>query len=138
MTGTAGSTTGSYFRFVCVVVGISAALVVVGYVPTTRLAGASAPPAMVAGCLVSAVSSVVGALPIVLGCGRSPQDSLRCTLLAMGLRAGVAVVLALAAGLSGWFAWAPLLIWVAISYIVLLAVDTVFAVRMQAARNQEE
>ena len=42
----------------------------------------------------------------------------------------VVLILALSAALSGWFEQAPLLVWVALSYLVLLVVDTMYAVRI--------
>ena len=42
------------------------------------------------------------------------------------------LVLAVAAVLSGWFPRAPLLLWVAISYVVQLVVDTRYALQASA------
>ena len=53
----------------------------------------------------------------------------RALLGAMAVRFGVAVVLAVAAVLSGLFPNAPLLVWVAAGYGVLLIVETWYAVK---------
>jgi hypothetical protein len=47
----------------------------------------------------------------------------------MAVRLGVVLALGLAAALSGWFERRPLLIWIAVSHLALLAVDTRFMLK---------
>ena len=54
----------------------------------------------------------------------------------MAVRFAAVLLLALAAALSGWFERGPLLIWVAISYLVALFVETLWLVH--ARRNRIE
>jgi hypothetical protein len=118
-----------------VIVGVIVAL---GYLPTKRMGGPGAVTAMLAGCAISFVASIVGSIPIVAA-SRGPKRQMpTAVMLSTALRFLVVLVLALSAALSGWFERAPLLIWVAISYILLLAADTVFAVRLAGTAETPE
>lgn len=119
-----------YLRFVVCVSLVVAVLAALGYVPTRRLGGEGAVAAMWAGCAVGAVASLMGLLPFVFGRGvSSPAGRFQAMLLAMAVRFGVVLVLGLVAALSGWFERGPLLLWIAISYVALLAVETRFALK---------
>lgn len=119
-----------YPRFLALTVGLSAVLMLFGLLPTQRLGGRPAVEAMVAGCAISAVAGAVGALPVALIAARiTPGQVTRRILGSMVLRLIVALGLGLAAVLSGWFAPRPLLIWLAIGYVVLLVADTGYALR---------
>ncbi len=112
--------------------GILGILMLLGYLPTVRLAGEGAVAAMLAGCTVSVLASLAGAVPIWLATSRPgdrpAQELLPAMLGSIVLRIAAALVLAVAAVLSGWFVTKPMLVWVAISYIGLLVVDVRFAV----------
>lgn len=118
---------GGYLRFLMWAVGVTAVAALVGWLPTRRLGGEEAIPAMLAGCAVSLLASALGGVPIALARGASQANRMQALLMAMAVRFAVVVVLALAAVLSGLFLRAPLLIWVAISYAVQLAVETRYA-----------
>ena len=125
-------------RFIAMALAVTVALILIGWIPTTRLAGLGARPAMVAGCAISLLGSAVGVVPIVLAL-RGPVRSVpQAILLSTLLRFLVVLVLALSAALSGWFDRVPLLIWVAISYLFLLMTDTIFAVRVGGAAQTSE
>ena len=110
----------------------------VGYLPTKRMGGSSAVPAMLAGCLVSLAASVIGSIPLVVGLHGPARNRANAILLSTALRLAVVLVLALAVALSGWFDRTPLLIWLAISYVLLLLVDTVYAVRLSGSADDPE
>lgn len=130
MTGRSPSA-GGYLRFLAWVVAVTAALALVGWVPTRRLGGEDAIPAMLAGCAVGILASALGGVPIALVQG-GPAARMQALLLSMAIRLGAVVILAVAAVLSGWFPRAPLLLWVAISYVVQLVVDTRYALQASA------
>lgn len=125
MTGAAGS----YLRFLMWAVGVTAVTVLAGWLPTRRLGGEEAIPAMLAGCAVSLLASALGGVPIALSrrAAAAPPARMQALLMSMALRFGAVVVLALAAVLSGLFHTAPLLLWVAIGYAVQLIVETRYA-----------
>ncbi len=53
-----------YLRFLGWAVVVGVALALLGYVPTRRLGGEGALPAMVAGCVIGVIASAVGATAI--------------------------------------------------------------------------
>ena len=90
---------------------------------------------MLIGGIVGLVASLVGTLPLVLAKDRGPQHKVTAVMGATAARVGIAIVLALALGLSGIWAIEPLLIWVAVSHLGLLVVDTAYAKsHLRAAR----
>jgi hypothetical protein len=135
MTGRSPSA-GGYLRFLAWVVAVTAALALVGWVPTRRLGGEEAIPAMLAGCAVGILASALGGVPIALARG-GPSARMPALLLSMVIRLGAVVILAVAAVFSGWFARAPLLLWVAIGYMAQLVVDTRYAVQASAPDSLE-
>jgi len=121
-TGAPPRTAGGYLRFLLQVIALAIALGLLGALPTRRLAGEGALPALVAGCAIGVLASALGAAPVALRLGGA-----QAALASMALRFAVALGLGLAAALSGLFARGPLLVWVAISYMALLVADTRYA-----------
>ena len=121
-----------YLLFLAALVGLTLLLLAVGYLPTRSLAGEVALPAMFLACAVVFVGSAVGALPIATTGRRQVEgnpgiDGLKRFTASMVLRL---LLVALLAGAVIWFlepARKPFLLWLAISYLVLLAADTGFA-----------
>jgi hypothetical protein len=124
-----------YLRFLAWVVAIAAAVALLGYVPTQRLGGDTALPALFAGCVIGLAASAVGGLPIALARGKTPVERLPVVMGSMLLRLVTAVALGAAAALSGRFARSSLLLWIVISYVALLVVDTRYA--LSAGKNLE-
>lgn len=108
-------------------------LAALGYFPTVRLAGGGAAAGMVAGIAVSLTAGLIGAVPVGLAAIRSPEKTPQAVLLSTTLRFLVVLALAASLILSGWFDRAVVGVWVGISYIAMLAVDTIFAVRLVGA-----
>lgn len=119
--------TAQYLRFVAAAMGATVLLVLLGYWPTKELAGPGGLRAMAAGCGVSFLASGVGGLPLFFR--REGAMPVFTAFASMGLRLLVVVALGTAAALSGRFPPRPLLLWLALAYVALLAVDTVYAVR---------
>lgn len=113
-----------YLPFVAQVLAVTALLVGVGYVPTQRLEGDEGTRAMLAGCGISCLASMLGAIPVALGRASQVSAALNLATASMALRFLLVMILGVAAVLSGWFAKTPLLIWMGLSYMVLLIVDT--------------
>ncbi|MEM7050938.1 MAG: hypothetical protein AAF604_14815 [Acidobacteriota bacterium] len=76
---------------------------------------------------MSWVASLVGALPLIIGV-KAGEPMVSRALAATGLRLITTVMLGLAVGLTGPFEPRTLLVGLAASYVLLLAVDTWFAV----------
>ncbi len=118
---------GRYLGFLKLVAGVLAALLTLGYLPTMRWTGDKGVSAMVAGCAVSLVGSVAGTLPLLLSRGRSQIEAVPVVLGSIALRLTVVVLLAAAVALLSPVAIEPFLIWVGISHVSLLVVDTLYA-----------
>jgi hypothetical protein len=126
MTGARPGAAKEYLRFLAWTVAVAAGVALLGYLPTLRWGGPGAVRAMLAGCGVGVAASGLGGIPVLLFAGTGGATG---ALAAMAARFASALLLGLAAVLSGWFERGPLLIWVAISYAVLLIVDTRFALQ---------
>lgn len=109
-----------------------------GYVPTVRIAGPDAVWAMLTGCLVSWIASCVGAVPLALALTRNETQPASAILLSMALRFFVVLVLVVPLALSGLIDKVVTLLWVALSYMLLLVVDTLYATSMVKQNSQGE
>lgn len=96
----------------------------VGYYPTTVLAGPEGVKAMLVGLSIALVAAICGLVPPILALPQGPPQRMQGLLAGMLLRFVLALVLLLAGLLAGFVARLPLALWAAIGYIVLLAVDT--------------
>lgn len=117
---------------------VSVALGLAGWLPTRRLAGPAALPALIAGCSTGFVATVLGAVPVVLGRGKAQPMVL--ALGAMGVRLGVVAFLGLGLALAVPMPSRALLIWIALSYLALLPLETRFILKLAAeppARDEE-
>lgn len=131
--------TAGYLRFLAWVLAVTAVVALLGILPTRRMAGDGALPALFAGCVIGVLASALGGVPIALSQGKPPAERVSSVLFAMLVRLAAVVALGSVAALSGRFAQNPLLLWIAISYVALLAVDTRYAVAGQGnnAKNAE-
>ena len=134
------SLTGNTFvRLVATSLGVATLLALLGYFPTVRLAGRTAVSAMLAGIGISLSAGIIGAIPmsrsIVV---REPNKALIGVLASTTVRFLVVLALTASVALAGWFDRRPLLLWVGISYLVMLVVDTLYALsRVQAGRREQ-
>lgn len=120
---------GRYARFMAVAIAIVVALLAVGFLPTRRLAGDEGIPAMAAGCLVGLAGAALAGWLLVAVPAATATAQMQRALLAMFVRLAIAVVVGLAAALSGAFARMPLLFWLATTYVVLLPLEVKLAIR---------
>lgn len=118
-----------YLRFLVWAVAAAVAAALLGYMPTRRLGGEGAIPALIAGCAIGVIASAVGALPILLARKSGATPSPVQGLLSMAIRLAVLVVLGVSAGLSGVFAIRLLIVWIGLGYAVQLGLDVRYAVR---------
>ncbi|HEV7517246.1 MAG TPA: hypothetical protein VGR07_13170 [Thermoanaerobaculia bacterium] len=136
MTG-ARPRTAAYLRFLAWTVALAVAIALLGYLPTKRWGGEGAVRAMLAGCGVGGVASALGGVPVLLFSGTGGASGASGVLAAMAVRFAAALALALAGALSGRFERGPFLLWVAISYMALLTVDTRYALGSLGSPKQE-
>ncbi len=97
----------------------------IGWLPTVRLAGAGAAPGLFAGCAISWVAAIAGAV-LFDRLARAKVPGGLAELAKLALRF-FTVVLAGAAGAilarRGYWPLRPMLVWIALSYLPLLGLD---------------
>lgn len=126
-----------YLRFCAVAAGMTVLILAIGFEPTRRLVGEGGPAAMIAGGLIGLLGSLSGGLAVALHRGAGPAPALTA-LKVMGLRLVVVVALVVVAlGLKA-FAPGPLLVWVALSHVALLVVDTRYLIGAVAPADERE
>lgn len=137
MTSASGTFTKPYMTFVGVALLTGAIVAAAGYSPTKRLSTGEGVGSMVAGCGISWIASCVGAVPLAWAiAGRGSADRVTSILMATGVRFLVVLFLVVPAVFSGWFERTVLVLWVAISYLVMLGVDTLLAIRLVHSRRE--
>ncbi len=121
---------GYYWMFVGVGLAVAVVVAGLGAIPTIRLAGVDGIKGLAAGCLVSWIATCVGALPVSLSLASHPKEAATAVLTATMVRFIAALALVVPLVLSGWFDRKILVLFVAISYMLMLLVDTLLAVRV--------
>lgn len=118
-----------YLLFLGALAGLTVVLVAAGYLPTRGAGGEAALAAMLLACGISLVGSAAGGVPIALA-REGGLEGLKRFVASMVLR------LLLVAALAGLAVWLldplrkPFLLWLGMSYLVLLVADTGFAWRV--------
>ena len=107
----------------------AAALAGLGYFPTARVAGTEAVRSMLAGCGVSLVASLMGAIPLAWVWTGRVSHSASAILASVALRFLTMLLLVAPLVLSGWVDRIVFVVWAGISYLVMLIVDTLMAIR---------
>jgi len=115
-------------RFLALALAVVLGLCAIGVVPTRRLGGNDAVPAMFAGCAISLLSAALAGLLLVASATPTPEARLQRSFLAMVVRLAVVVVLGAAAALSGMFATQPLILWIGTAYVALLPLEVRLAI----------
>ena len=129
-----GLQSGGFSRAYLTLIGVSLLgtilLLALGYVPTTRLAGGASVLSMVAGCGVSWIASCGGALPVARAIASKPSQAAQSILIATAVRFLVVLLLVVPFVFSGLVERNVFVVWVAVSYLLLLAIETPLAVRL--------
>ncbi len=102
-------------------------LLVLGYLPTRRLGGERAVLAMLVGCAIGWVSAAMGGWPLLRAARRTPHERLQGMLFAMGLRIFALLALSVPTLIAFDFDRRSLLLWLAVCYCALLALEVRFA-----------
>ena len=109
----------------------------VGYVPTSRMSGGEGVIGMFVGCGIGLVSNWIGLAATAGSFRGDPTRRPLAVLLGTTIRFLAVLVFAVAGALSGMFSATPLFVWIAISYLTVLFVDTVWLVQ-QSSRSSAE
>jgi hypothetical protein len=124
-----------YLRLATLLLVAGGALVLLGWLPTRRLGGTAGLQAMLAGCGVSYLASLIGALPVIRSERRHSAEDIATFMGSMLLRMTSAAVLTVVAALQGIFELKPLILWVGISYLAFLPVDLYLSLRAKRATS---
>lgn len=108
----------------------AAFLALIGYFPTSNLAGPAGVAAMFTALAITIAATLAGLIPPVLNLQAEPLKRHNAVLAGMALRLLAAGLLTAAVAFSDIVAWRPLVLWVALSYLGLLAVDVIGLVRL--------
>ncbi|MBN1511857.1 MAG: hypothetical protein JXB13_07565 [Phycisphaerae bacterium] len=113
--------------------GLAAIAVVAaaGVVPTVRLSGPDGLAGMAAGCAAGLAANWIGLLAFAVICRRRGGDWATAMLASTGVRFGAALLIGLLLAFSGRVSPRPFLIWLGLSYAVVLMIEVVCLVRIQ-------
>lgn len=138
MSSPAPSFLGVYAAFVGVALATAAGIAGLGYIPADRLASGNGVAALLAGCGVSWVASCIGAIPVAVSLSEKSRNTATAILGATAIRFVAALLLVAPLALSGWFDRTPLVLCVGVSYVLMLPVDTLFAIRTMKRLFEKE
>jgi hypothetical protein len=121
----------SYLRFVSLLTAAAVALVGIGLFVAPRFGGSETVTAMLWGCGLSWIASLVGGLPQLFSEKSDAAPGvlvLGSTAIRMGVTLGGVLIVALGTEISK----PSFLLWVALSYIVFLIVDVAFVLTQKS------
>ena len=127
---------GYYAAFVGVGLATVLSVAAIGYYPTERLGAGGGATAMLVGCGVSLIASCIGAIPTAAALSSKPKQAGTAILASTMIRFVTALALVVPLIFSGWFDRTVLVLFVAVSYLLMLLVDTLLTVWM--IRRAEE
>lgn len=96
----------------------------VGYLPTRNVAGDAGIESMLIGLAISFAAALGGLIPQVAALHRPPLERQTAVMMGMAVRFIATLFLTLAAIFGGAPHRGSLVVWIAVSYLLLLAVDT--------------
>lgn len=121
----------AFSRFVAGVLGASALLALVGYLPAQKLGGEAGVTAMLGAIAAAALGSLIGGLPVVVArVAGTPGPQV--VMISMTVRLIAVALIAALIALSLDLEMTPFLLWLAIAYLLLLVIDTLFAMSVMS------
>lgn len=122
----------SYLKLCLLLTGVAGVLIGIGWLVASSIGGSEAVTAMIWGCGLSWIASVVSGLPQIL-VHKAEQAPGVVFLGSTAIRMGVTLAGVLVIALGTEISTPSFLLWVALSYLLFLIVDVVFVLRLQAA-----
>jgi hypothetical protein len=120
----------AFFRLAAASLATSVGLALIGWYPTTALGAPDADRAMWTGIAVALAGGWAGVLAPVAVLGGSAATLAYATLAGLGVRFFVTVTAALVIRKLGSLPVTPLMLWVGLAQLVILAVDMIGLVRI--------
>lgn len=124
-----------YLRLATLLLVTGGALVLLGWLPTRRLGGTAGLHSMLAGCGVSFLASMIGALPVIRSEEGYSAQTITIFMGSMLLRLAAAALFTFVAAIQGIFDLQALVLWVGISYLAFLPVDLYISLRAKRATD---
>ena len=118
-----------FLGFVCLLLVISSVLVLLGWPPTRRWAGSDGVRAMLAGASVSWIASVIGGLPVLIAGLRGRTTQVQQIIGSLAIRFLLVLLGTFYVLLSGLAAKTPFIVWIGISYLLLLPIDVWYVLK---------
>ena len=138
MTTVSGSFTRRYLVLASVALVSALVIAAAGYFPATRISWGGGVRSLLGGCGISWLASCAGAIPLAWGLSRGRDGDVVTSLLAATMVRFVAVLLLVVpAVFCGWFDRVSLVSWIVASYLPMLGVDTLLAVRILERRKEK-
>ncbi len=112
-------------RFVVLSAAVAAVCAAIGWLPTVRLAGEGAAAGLLAGCAISWLACVAGAVLFERLVGAKVPGGL-AELAKLGVRFAAVVLFGVLGAIGarrGFWPLRPMLVWIALSYLPLLGLD---------------
>lgn len=125
----------SFLWFLAEAFVLTGVLLLAGWFPTQRMSGPEGIRAMGAGCLVSLIASVFSALPARMAGGNPAREALAVMGACMAIRLLIVAAGGVVVILSSDLPRKVLLIWLALSYAVLLIADTRWVLKAVSPRK---
>jgi len=126
-----------FVRLAAVSVACAAVLAAIGYVPTIRVVGVGGTVSMLAGIGTSLIAGLLGALATCQAISQGGAKTPVWILMGTTVRFLAVLLLVVPIALSGLVDRKAYVVWVAITYLVLLLVDTLISVPGLRAPREE-
>ena len=138
MTRQAPSFVGVYAAFVGVALATATGIAGLAYFPVVRMMDGDATSSLLIGCGISWIASCIGAVPVALALAAKSRQTGTAILGATVIRFLTALVLVAPLALSGWFHQTTLVLCVGVSYVLMLPVDTLYAIHLMKRLFENE
>ena len=129
MTGAAGSALRHWLFFMAASLVTAVLLMAIGYYPTVKIAGDGAAVGVVVGCSASLLASCLGAIPLAMAAAGRVSHNANAVLGSTLIRFMTVLIVVVPVAFIDIPHRKVFVFWVAISYLLMLAVDTGLAVR---------
>ena len=124
--------------FVAASLATAAVVMAIGYYPTVKIAGEGALVGMVAGCGASLLASCLGAIPLAMAATGRVSHNANAVLGSTLIRFMTVLIVVVPLAFMKVPHRTVFVFWVAISYLLMLAVDTGLAVRTLRRADDNE
>ncbi len=127
-----------FLGFVCLLLLVTSVLALLGWLPTKRLAGESGIQAMLSALAVTLSGSILSGIPVWRAEGSDQPASTSAVIGSLVIRFFFVLAATLYLVLNGLAERVPFVVWVGLSYLLLLPVDVRYALRGSGTRGEQQ